>query len=289
MTSTVAPSTLWGHPKGLYLLFFTEMWERFSYYGMRALLVLFLTSATLDEGFGWSSVEALRLYGLYTGLIWFTPVIGGWLADSYLGQRKAVVIGGSLMALGHFMMAGPALLPVLVGQFSGVPVQDVLQTAGVALGSLFPDGAAWQGLDARIAALELSAGEAARYQSAARLAYTLSAVSFYSALCLLVCGVGLFKTNISTQVGLLYDERDDRRDGGFTIFYMGINIGAFLGIIIAGVLGERVGWHYGFAVAGVGTAAMASPMRVLIEIWSTALLMQPFRANDRKSSPRSPG
>ncbi len=169
------------HPRGLYLLFAVEMWERFSYYGMRALLVLYMVKA-LEFG----TEKAGAVYGWYTGLVYFTPLIGGYLADRYLGPRLCVLIGGIFIALGHFTLAIPAL------------------------------------------------------------------PAFFIALCLLIIGTGFFKSNISTIVGLLYEENDPRRDGGFTIFYMGINLGAFLSPLVCGTLGEKVGWHYGFAAAGVG-------------------------------------
>jgi POT family proton-dependent oligopeptide transporter len=174
-----------GHPRGLYLLFFTEMWERMSYYGMRGLLVLFLTSK-LSGGFGWSTSDALSLYGTYTGLVYLTPIAGGFIADRFIGQRKAVVLGGTLMMIGHLVLALP------------------------------------------------------------------SVSMFYTGLGFLIVGNGFFKPNISTMVGGLYPQGDGRRDGAFTIFYMGINLGAVLGNFICGTLGEKVGWHYGFASAGVG-------------------------------------
>lgn len=167
------------HPPGLYTLFFTEMWERFSYYGMRALLVLYLVNALEVP-----RTEALGLYAVYTGLVYLTPLLGGYLADRYLGAGRAVLAGGLLMALGHFAMAVPALLHLALG--------------------------------------------------------------------LLVAGNGFFKPNISNLVGSLYGPGDPRRDGGFTLFYMGINLGAFLSPLVCGTLGEKLGWHYGFAAAGVG-------------------------------------
>ncbi len=167
------------HPPGLYALFTTEMWERFSYYGMRALLVLYLTKAIkLTEA------DALNLYAIYTGLIYLTPLIGGRLADRYLGQRKAVFIGGILMALGQFALTQQE--------------------------------------------------------------------SLYLGLGLLIVGNGFFKPNISTMVGSLYPQGDHRRDGAYTIFYMGINLGAFLSPLICGPLGERIGWGSGFMAAGIG-------------------------------------
>ncbi|RIJ41586.1 peptide MFS transporter [Pontibacter oryzae] len=177
--------TLFGHPKGLMVLFFTEMWERFSYYGMRGILVLFLVSNT-KGGYGWTSEEALKLYGIYTMLVYLMSIPGGILADKVLGQKKAVIIGGFTLVAGHLLMAYP------------------------------PEWA------------------------------------FYTALCLIVAGTGLLKPNISTMVGGLYQEGDSRRDSGFTIFYMGINLGALLASLIVGYVGETYGWHYGFSLAGFG-------------------------------------
>ncbi|MDF4583561.1 oligopeptide:H+ symporter, partial [Vibrio parahaemolyticus] len=164
-----------GHPRGLFLLFGTELWERFSYYAMRAILVLYLTDTTMNGGLGWSTKDALDLYGIYTGLVYITPLIGGYLADNYLGQRRSILLGGALMAIGQFTLALPA---------------DAL-----GIGSLH---------------------------------------SFYLGLGLLITGNGLFKPNISTMVGDLYQEGDNRRDGAFTIFYMGINLGALLAGVVSG-------------------------------------------------------
>jgi POT family proton-dependent oligopeptide transporter len=189
----VTRETWLGHPKGLFLLFATEMWERFSYYGMRALLVLSMVAGveSTNPGFGWSQAEALKLYGLFTGFVYFTPLIGGWLADNYLGQRKSVIIGGLVMAAGQFTLA------------SAIPGNLSL---------------------------------------------------FYVGLVLLVIGNGFFKPNISTMVGDLYAEGDARRDGAFTIFYMGINAGAFLAPLVCSTLGENpeLGWRYGYMSAGIG-------------------------------------
>jgi proton-dependent oligopeptide transporter, POT family len=181
------------HPKGLYVLFFTEMWERFSYYGMRALLVLYLTSKMINGGFGESRQDALELYAIFTGLIYLTPLLGGFLADKILGQRKAIYIGAFLIALGQFVIAA----------------------------SEFGDPGSRMFL-------------------------------LHNGLGILILGNGFFKPNISTVVGKLYTENDPRKDSAFTIFYMGINLGAFLSPLIAGTLGETVGWAYGFASAGLG-------------------------------------
>ncbi|NVC92893.1 peptide MFS transporter [Vibrio natriegens] len=182
-----------GHPRGLFLLFGTELWERFSYYAMRAILVLYLTDTTINGGLGWSTKDALDLYGIYTGLVYITPLIGGYLADNYLGQRRSILLGGALMAIGQFTLALPA---------------DAL-----GLGSLH---------------------------------------TFYLGLALLIAGNGLFKPNISTMVGDLYNEGDNRRDGAFTIFYMGINLGALLAGVVSGSMTNSFGWKAGFVAAGIG-------------------------------------
>ena len=197
-----------GHPRGLFLLFGTELGERFSYYGMRAILVLYLTDKTINGGLGWSTRDALDLYGIYTGLVYITPLIGGWLADNFLGQRRSILIGGALMAAGQFTLALPA---------------DMIGMS------------------------------------------TLH--SFYLGLALLIAGNGLFKPNISTMVGELYQEGDNRRDGAFTIFYMGINIGALLaGIIVGSVTGE-FGWKSGFIVAGIGMVISLIMQISLAQSW----------------------
>jgi POT family proton-dependent oligopeptide transporter len=185
--SALNQKTILNHPVGLFVLFFTEMWERFSYYGMRAILVLFLTSSIMNDGWAWSNEEALKLYGLYTGLVYLTPILGGFLADKFLGYRNATVLGALIMTLGHASMA-----------------------------------------------LE-----------------TFTNTFFYLGLVLLIIGNGFFKPNISSIVGQLYIDGDKRKDGGYTIFYMGINAGAFLGILLCGYIGEKVGWHLGFGLAGI--------------------------------------
>jgi POT family proton-dependent oligopeptide transporter len=175
-----------GHPAGLSTLFFTEMWERFSYYGMRALLILWVTAAVIDGGVGMTTARAAAIYGWYTFGVYAAAIPGGWIADRLLGQYRSVLLGGILIALGHYSLA--------VGELN----------------------------------------------------------FFYGGLGLIVAGTGLLKPNISTMVGSLYPKDDARRDGGFSIFYMGINVGAFVAPLVCGTLGQRVGWHWGFGAAGVG-------------------------------------
>ena len=202
------------HPKGLWVLFIAEMWERFSYYGMRALLVLYLISSTSEElaggaanlnpGFGWSEESAYLLYGIYTWAVYLTPIVGGWLADRFLGTHRSMIVGGWIIAAGHILLAGTELFGITAG-----------------------------------AAVTLQTGPGAL-------------LCFVGGLALIVIGTGFFKPCVSVMVGQLYGPNDERRDGGFTIFYMGINVGALLAPLIAGTLGETVGWHWGFGSAAIG-------------------------------------
>jgi POT family proton-dependent oligopeptide transporter len=241
---TAPRAQLFGHPRGLTFLFTTEMWERFSYYGMRSLLVLYMTKflllsdhsnnviglaalkRALEGLFGPLEVQPLssQIWGLYTGLVYFTPIFGGLLADRVLGQRRTVVIGAVLMAVGHFMMAVEQL--------------------------------------------------------------------FLFALLALILGSGCFKPNISTQVGGLYAPGDPRRDRAYSIFYVGINLGAFLAPLVCGTLGERAGWHYGFAAAGVGMliglciylyALPLLPADELHKAQAARQAVKPLDANERRA------
>jgi POT family proton-dependent oligopeptide transporter len=207
--SVLDDRSLFGHPRGLGLLFVVEMWERFSYYGMRALLVLYLMHAL-----SWDKAHAAGLYGTYTSLVYLTPLVGGYLADRLLGTRHALVLGGLVIAAGHFCLA-----------FPGLPM-------------------------------------------------------FYTGLGLIIAGTGLFKPNASTMVGQLYRPGDPRRDAGFTIFYMGVNAGAFIGPILCGALAqsERFGWHYGFALAGVGMVAGVITYLVFRDKWLPGVGLAPARS-----------
>ncbi len=182
-----ADSAGWaGHPRGLTTLFFTEMWERFSYYGMRAFLILYMTAPVAAGGLAFDVRRAGSVYGTYTGSVWLAAIFGGIVSDRWLGAYRSVFLGGSIIALGHFTLA-----------FKALPF-------------------------------------------------------FYAGLTLIVIGTGLLKPNATAMLGSLYDDQDARRDAGFSIFYMGINLGAFIGPLVAGALAQRVDWHLGFACAGVG-------------------------------------
>jgi POT family proton-dependent oligopeptide transporter len=186
MDATIEQKQWLGHPRGLATLFFTEMWERFSYYGMRALLVLYMVGSTQQPGLGFDVKRATAIYALYTMCVYLSGIPGGWLADRVLGHYRAVLLGGIIIACGHFSMAVP-----------GLPF-------------------------------------------------------FYLGLTLIVCGTGLLKPNVSSMVGTLYRRDDKRRDAGFSLFYMGINLGAFIAPLICGWLGQKYNWHFGFVAAGFG-------------------------------------
>ncbi|MBC7796755.1 MAG: MFS transporter, partial [Pyrinomonadaceae bacterium] len=186
-TKTSGDTAFFGHPSGLMTLFFTEMWERFSYYGMRAILILYMTAAVADGGLQFDTKYAATIYGLYTASVYFLPIIGGWLADRFIGAKRATLIGGIIIMIGHFTLI-----------FTALPF-------------------------------------------------------FYTGLVLVAIGTGFLKSNISAMVGDLYDTDDTRRDAGFSIFYMGINIGGFAAPLVCGTL-IAYSWHWGFAAAGVGMA-----------------------------------
>ena len=230
MTDSVAASAedyshddeLWGHPKGLYVCFTTELWERFSFYGMKFLLVLYLTKYHL-----FTDEMGLDVLGSYAGLVYALPLLGGMIADRYLGMRKSVVFGGISLSLGHILMAVEGHQARFYA--AGTTLVDNLTLASgevITAGTLLTDDIMMRDT----AALDV----------------------FYFALALIVMGVGYLKPNISTIVGKLYTQEDPRRDSGFTIFYMGINIGSFAATLICGWLGETYGWGYGFGAAGIG-------------------------------------
>jgi POT family proton-dependent oligopeptide transporter len=254
-----APSTdrsFFGHPKGLAVLFFAEMWERFSFYGMRALLVLYLT-----QHFLFADEEAQGLYAAYASLVYLTPVLGGFIADRYLGSRKAVTIGAALLVLGHFGMAFEGSGARQYVDFGGQSYEVVAEGRGDnrSLMIHLPDGRSapmqFSGEGIAIsngAALGLPASvPAGSYEARTEQDPLFVQILFFS-LSLIIVGVGFLKANISTIVGALYAPDDRRRDRGFTIFYMGINLGSVMATILCGWLGIAFGWSYGFGLAGFG-------------------------------------
>jgi len=208
-------NTWFGHPRGLMTLFFTELWERFSYYGMRGILVLYLVDA-VRGGFSMNTATAAAIYGLYTSMVYLVALPGGWIADNIMGQRNAIFTGGIIIACGHFSMAMP------------------------------------------------------------------SHYTFYVGLVLIIIGTGFLKPNVSAIVGGLYPEGGARRDAGFSIFYMGINVGALMGPLICGYLGENVNWHYGFGAAGVGMVLGLIQYRLGYRYFNTVGVLTPEEKAERQ-------
>jgi POT family proton-dependent oligopeptide transporter len=260
--ATMIP-VLWqlgGHPKGLYILFFAEMWERFSYYGMRGLLIFYLTQHFLfDDG------PAQSQYGSYTSLVYLMPLIGGFLADRYLGTRKAIAFGALLLVAGHFTMAyeGRPATQVLTYngaqyEFDGSGRMSLRQVRLKVDGQLYEVGASEEGgmkiigmADGGILPSVLPKGS---YELTVKDRDETATNVLFLALALIIMGVGFLKANISTIVGQLYTEADPRRDPGFTLYYYGINLGAFWAAIACGWLGQNIGWYAGFGAAGIGMA-----------------------------------
>lgn len=224
---TMENRTLLGHPVGLFVLFFTELWERFSFYGMRAILVLYLTAETQGKnpGLGWDNTSALELYGWYTMLVYMMSIPGGLLADRLIGQKKAVLLGGILIIIGQFVLA---------------------------IDSIY---------------------------------------AFAAGLILIVSGVGALKPNISTMVGGLYRQGDPKRDAGFTIFYIGINIGAFSAPLLVGYFGEVIDWHLGFSLAGfgmiLGQIVYVFGQKYLVGIGESIIVLKNPESLCQSLSPRS--
>ena len=255
--ATDSENTILGHPRGLVILFFTEMWERFSYYGMRALLIFYLT-----QHFLFSDERSTVMYGAYTALVYVMTIIGGTLADQYLGSRKAVTFGAILLVLGHFGMAfeGNGSREVLTYNGSEYQVtldgrggdarQIIVSDQGRSPISFNED--VTQMLIAQPGAVGLPATLPTNSYSTRIETESFYLNILYLSLGLIIAGVGFLKANISTIVGSLYGFGDARRDSGFTIFYMGINMGAFLSSILCGTLGVVYGWKYGFGLAGFG-------------------------------------
>jgi POT family proton-dependent oligopeptide transporter len=260
-TDPVAGDTsFFGHPKGLLILFMTEMWERFSYYGMRGLLIIYLT-----QHFLFSDEKSALIYGAYTALVYVMTIIGGTLADKYLGQRKAVTFGAILLVLGHFGMAFEGSGSQQIATISGAEYELTLDGRGGDANQIIVQGdkSSLISFDNETNELVIAEpGVMGLPERIDRASYETKTITqdFYKnilflSLALIIAGVGFLKANISTIVGALYNVGDARRDSGFTLFYMGINLGAFLSSITCGILGIVYGWAWGFGLAGIGMLA----------------------------------
>lgn len=252
--------TIFGHPRGLYILFMTEMWERFSYYGMRGLLILYLT-----QHFLFSDERSAVLYGAYTALVYVMTIIGGSLADRYLGQRKAVTFGAVLLVMGHGLMAFEGSGSQELLTYEGQEYQVTLDGRGGDARQIIVSDTGRSFISFTEGATEMRIEDPAAVGLPSSIpsdAYTtrverepLFVNILYLALALIIAGVGFLKANISTIVGALYGLGDTRRDSGFTIFYMGINLGSLIATLTVGIIGIRWGWNWGFGLAGIGMLA----------------------------------
>ena len=260
-TDPVAGDTsFFGHPKGLLILFLTEMWERFSYYGMRGLLIIYLT-----QHFLFSDEKSALIYGAYTALVYVMTIIGGTLADRYLGQRKAVTFGAILLVLGHFGMAFEGSGSQQIATINGAEYELTLDGRGGDANQIIVQGDKTSLISFDNETNELVIAEPAVMGLPERIdrsTYDTKIIQqdlfkniLFLSLALIIAGVGFLKANISTIVGTLYGVGDARRDSGFTLFYMGINLGSFLAAFSCGILGIVYGWAWGFGLAGIGMAA----------------------------------
>jgi proton-dependent oligopeptide transporter, POT family len=242
---------LFGHPKGIFLVALTEMWERFSYYGMAGLLVFFLIDDIGSGGFGWEKSDALKLYGLYTGLVFASPAIGGWISSTYWGERRSIMVGGLLVTLGHFLLAGPSLFPPMLEAWSGLPLEIIIAGSKVTLGQWSLDAAEKTQLLSHAAQI---AGSSPNMEAWVIAAYRVISFSFLAGLALIVIGTGFIKATVSSIVGKLYSDDDPKREAGFTIFMVGIWFGSLSSNFIVGSIGNAYGWPAGLSAAGVGMA-----------------------------------
>ncbi|MEP1384841.1 MAG: peptide MFS transporter [Paraglaciecola sp.] len=234
-----------GHPKGLFLVSGVELWERFSYYGMLGLLVLFLTANASTGGFYWSTPTALKLMGIYSGFVFAAPAVGGWIANRFWGERKCILYGGVLVVLGHLLLGGPAYFPAIIDWLAGSSVSKALLSDGISYETFFLSESA-------LKLAGFSNENIDSNTSLLLLGYHLKLWSFLIGLCFIVMGTGLIKPAVSSIINHLYSPQSKSRQTGYAIFMASIYLGSFSANFIAGTLGEKVGWHVGFTAAAIG-------------------------------------
>ncbi len=275
ITTASAPAAsrtdeLLGYPKSAWLIIGVEFWERFSFYGMLSILVLFLTARPIHGGFGWSATEALALLGVYSFAMYAFPALGGYFADRVLGRRRAVTLGASCMLIGQVMLSSPVFLPALLGWWHGAPLLRALHNLDVPLGRLRHSGA----LDAAIAHQgALLDGEAGAHWLTQ--AYLAATVGFFFALFCLVLGNALMKSTLVVLCGETMSTNDPRREAAYAYYYLGISVGAMLSGITVGWVAETFGWHFGFALAAAGMAVALGSYLLLAPRWLGDIGMRP--------------
>ncbi|MEM6682959.1 MAG: MFS transporter [Pseudomonadota bacterium] len=251
-------------PKGALLIVHVEFWERFSFYGMLAIFVLFLTNPTSNGGFGWDKASALGLVGLYSGLSYGLPVFGGFLADRFIGPHLAITLGTATMTVGHLLLAAPALVPTMIG---GADVAAFFESEGFALGR-FQITAEVQ------TSIQRAALEDGLDSAAAVRAYRAVTMSFYAALACLVVGNSLMKSILTVQLGNQFQLNDPNRDTAFSYYYLSISAAGLVAGILVGTIGERIGWHYGFSIAGIGMSFAFLSYAMCSRRWLSARSLQ---------------
>lgn len=241
-----------GHPRGVFLVAFTELWERFSFYGVTSLFVLFLAGNSAAGGWGWSQESALLFNGWYMGALMMAPLLGGWLSTRYISERTCIAWGAVFIMIGHVLFFAGHYAPTAAAYVAGLDVANILAAPGLELGALSPDARQVALLSQALAQAVPSAGEGAI--GTVIWAYRANALFFYAAVAFLFLGTALIKPTVSSIVARFYASEDPRRSEGFQLLFFGLYLGCTLGITLPGLLGERFGWHFGFSVAGLGMA-----------------------------------
>ncbi len=245
------------HPRQIYTLAHVSLWHVAAYAGLIGHLVLFITATPRDYGYGWTGAEAVRLYGLFTGLVQSSPLIGGWIADAFIGKRRAAILGMWLQTVPIFVLAGVGTIPALVGSFYDAPVRQVLLDAEVPIARLTLDEAQSGRIAEAVASLATSAAGAAALQSAVEAAYGAMTLAFYGSLLVFIIGYGLQVPTLAAMVGPLYEGSSAKREGGYTLLFMAAMLGFIIGALISGTIASRMGWVEGLASTGVMMALSA--------------------------------
>jgi len=270
MHTSPRPVEWLGYPKGALLIIGVEFWERFSFYGMLSILVLFLTGSPIHGGFGWPAAKALALLGAYSGAMYAFPAFGGYFADRVLGRRRAVTLGATCMLVGQIMLASPVFLPALLGWWHSAPLLQTLHELGVPLGRVLPSDAVNAAIVRHGAALDAHMGVAWLKQ-----AYTLATLGFFVAIFCLVLGNALMKSTLVVLCGETLSTDDPRREGAYAYYYLGISVGAMLSGIAVGTVAQAFGWHFGFAVAAAGMSIALGSYVWLAPRWLGPIGLRP--------------
>ena len=263
---------LLGYPNGAWLIIGVEFWERFSFYGMLSILVLFLTGAPARGGFGWSATEALALLGVYSFAMYAFPAVGGYFADRVLGRRRAVTVGATLMLLGQVMLSSPVFLPELLGRWHAAPLLQSLHDLGVPLGRLRHSAALDAAIQQHGALLDAHTSVGAGWLMQA---YVAASGGFFVALFCLVLGNALMKSTLVVLCGETMSTHDPRREAAYAYYYLGISVGAMLSGIAVGWVAEAFGWHFGFGLAAAGMAVALGSYLILARRWLGAIGVSP--------------